>query len=116
MTWDNRWARWDAYIEDLSEARDMLRILRDNQMVIRVTRGPFDSSADLSEDYQDAYTAQWFPVNGDMITCGLRLDLPRKQRVHDYVSLGLDFKNAGEKGIVQVIVFACTICGRDWRE
>lgn len=70
-----------------------------------------------SEQYCDGYTARWFTsIPGDVITCGLRTDLPRKQRVHDYVSLGLDFKNKGEAGIVQVIVFACTVCGRDWRE
>ena len=83
---------------------------------------PFDSMRqggqgvpDVSDGYQDAYTATWFPVPGEMITCGLRTDLPRKQRVHDYVSLGPDFKNKGTEGICEVLVFACTVCGRDYR-
>lgn len=110
---------WSAYIEDYStspEERNSWRILRDNQMVITIEKGPFDSSADFSEEYQDGYTASWFPIADAPVTCGLRTDLPRKQRVHDYVSLGKDTKNAGEAGICEVIVFACSVCGRDWRE
>ena len=110
---------WSAYVEDHSltpEERNSLRILRDNQMTITIEKGPFDSFLDFSEEYQDGYTAQWFPVDGDMITCGNRKDLTRKQRVHDYVSLGKDFKNKGIAGICEVIVFACSVCGRDWRE
>jgi hypothetical protein len=69
-----------------------------------------------SEDYVDGYVAQWFPIQDAPVTCGNRKDLPRKQRVHDYVSLGIDVKNKGTLGIVEVIVFACSICGKDWRE
>ena len=71
---------------------------------------------DDDEDYQDGYTSRWFPIQDAPVTCGLRTDLPRKQRVHDYVSLGKDFKNKGIAGICEVIVFACSVCGRDWRE
>ena len=78
---------------------------------------PFDSTAYGHNDelYHDGYTARWFPLAGGLITCGNRKDLPKKQRVHDYVSLGIDIMNKGEKGIVEVIVFACSRCGRDWR-
>jgi len=111
MKWENP---WDAYLEEPG-GDDVLRIVRDNRMVITVERGPFDSSADLSETYQDACIADWFPVPGEMITCGNRTDLPKKQRRHDWVSLGVDTKNAGTLGIVEVDVFACVVCGKDKR-
>ena len=112
------WGYWDAYVEDPDDdQRDILRIVRDNQMVITVERGLFDSSDDPSEDYQDGYTAGWFsyPIPGDVITCGKRLDWFKAQRHHDWACLGFDTKNKGTEGIVQVVVFACTVCGRDWR-
>lgn len=55
------------------------------------------------------------PVAGDAITCGLRLDLPRKQRRHLWAELGEDWANKGQEGIVQVPVRACTRCGKDDR-
>lgn len=147
--------RWDAYVEDPGGSY-LLRIGRDNQMVLTVESKPgggditgwvqqehsadfrmgwLDADLDLdpdnelafdvnayqdglvppSEQYCDGYTARWFPITDAPVTCGLRTDLPRKQRVHDYVSLGKDFKNQGELGIVEVIVFACSTCGKDWR-
>ena len=56
-----------------------------------------------------------FPLPGGTTTCGLLLDLPRVQRVHWWVSLGEDFANHGEGGIVQVEVRACARCGKDKR-
>ncbi len=34
---------------------------------------------------------------------------------HDWVCLGKDTMNKQEKGICEVLVFACSRCGRDWR-
>jgi len=65
--------------------------------------------------YFDGYTSQWFPLEGGLISCGNRRDLPKKQRIHDWMCLGFDTMNKGEKGICEVLVFACTRCGRDWR-
>jgi len=78
---------------------------------------PFDSYAyeNTGDDYNDGYTVRWFPLPGGLISCGNRKDLPKKQRVHDWVSLGFDTMNKSEKGICEVLVFACTRCGRDWR-
>lgn len=56
-----------------------------------------------------------FPVAGDMVTCGLRDDLPRRARRHVKVSLGADTDNQGAAGIAEVPVFACLRCGRDLR-
>ncbi len=68
-----------------------------------------------TDAYQDGYTVRWFPVAGDLITCGNRVDLPKAQRRHDWVCLGKDTMNKQEKGICEVLVFACSRCGRDWR-
>ncbi len=59
--------------------------------------------------------AGWFPVPGIVTTCGNRLDLPRKQRVHWWVCLGYDVQNKGTEGIVEVLVYACWACGKDKR-
>ena len=77
----------------------------------------FNSTAygDTRDEYHDGYTVRWFPLSWNNITCGNRRDLPKKQRVHDWVSLGFDTMNKSEKGICEVLVFACTRCGRDWR-
>jgi len=77
----------------------------------------FDSSAygDNTDEYHDGYTVRWFPLTWDNITCGLRTDLPKAQRRHDWVCLGFDTANKMEKGICEVLVFACSRCGRDWR-
>jgi len=79
--------------------------------------------------YFDGYTSQWFPLPSPSLgkddigvtqtwrdfLCGNRKDLPKAQRRHDWVSLGIDTANKMEKGICEVLVFACTRCGRDWR-
>lgn len=56
-----------------------------------------------------------FPIPGDAVSCGLRLDRPKKQRHHSWVPLGTDFKNKGLEGIVEVDVRACHVCGKDDR-
>jgi len=78
---------------------------------------PFESWAyEIDGDpYHDGYTARWFPLEGQRVSCGNRTDLPRKQRTHFYVSMGTDFKNKGAGGITEVLVFACAVCGKDWR-
>lgn len=53
------------------------------------------------------------PVPGDTVKCGLRTDLPKKQRRHTWVDLGTDVRNLGEKGFREVQIHACIICGAD---
>lgn len=65
--------------------------------------------------WEQDYPEVSLPVAGDAITCGLRLELPRKQRRHVWAELGEDYKNKGTEGIVQVPVRACTRCGKDDR-
>lgn len=52
-------------------------------------------------------------VPGGTVKCGNRLDLPKKQRIHTYVSLGIDTRNCDVLGYVEGTVFACTTCGAD---
>lgn len=47
------------------------------------------------------------------VTCGMRDDLPRKQRRHSWASLGKDVRNAGSAGFKEFLIGACIICGRD---
>lgn len=69
----------------------------------------------MTDMEQDRIVTDMLPVPGDRITCGNRLDLPRKQRRHVPLDMGDDFKNKGTEGIVQVPVTACARCGRDMR-
>lgn len=62
---------------------------------------------------QDRYREGALPVPGDRVKCGLRRDLPKKQRVHAYASLGPDTRNCGSKGFLDREVFACMTCGAD---
>jgi hypothetical protein len=63
-------------------------------------------------------TDDWtmFPLAPGGISCGLRLDLPEKQRRHILVPLGLDTRNAGEKGFLDYEIHACSRCGKDVRK
>jgi len=70
---------------------------------------------DVCQPCAEAEIAVIFPVEGGMLSCGLRADLPKKQRRHEYVSLGTDWKNKGTEGIIEVEVLACLRCGRDKR-
>jgi hypothetical protein len=47
------------------------------------------------------------------VKCGLRDDLPKKQRRHQWASLGLDTRNAGSEGFKDYEILACVICGMD---
>jgi hypothetical protein len=60
-------------------------------------------------------TDDWtiFPLANPGITCGLRLDLPKKQRTHTWIPLGSDTRNAGEKGFLDYQIHACSQCGKD---
>lgn len=54
------------------------------------------------------------PVNGERVVCGMRFDLPRSERGHDWVSLGIDTRHGGEFGeFTDMEVFVCLECGRD---
>jgi hypothetical protein len=54
-----------------------------------------------------------FPVQGWRLKCGLRLDLPKKERRHLYEPAGQDMRNKGERGYVLCDVRVCTRCGFD---
>lgn len=47
------------------------------------------------------------------VKCGLRDDLPKKQRRHTWARLGLDTRNAGSEGFKDYEILACSICGSD---
>lgn len=54
-----------------------------------------------------------FPVPGDRVSCGLRTDLPKADRVHKWVSLGIDSRHMNDGAFEDMEVFACAECGRD---
>ncbi len=54
-----------------------------------------------------------FPLSDAGISCGLRLDLPKKERKHILIPLGRDMRNAGEKGYLEREIYACSRCGKD---
>ncbi len=64
---------------------------------------------------EERFISGWFPVPGDTVSCGLRQDLPKSLRRHEWMSLGPDWKNKGEQGLVQADVRACLLCGKDSR-
>jgi hypothetical protein len=72
-----------------------------------------DRLSELFSDVPGACGYIVLPVSGQAVTCGLRADLPKKQRRHEWVSLGMDTRNLGDRGFWDVEVFACMICGRD---
>lgn len=57
---------------------------------------------------------EWLPVDPDAVSCGLRRDLPKKQRVHWFAELGQDVRHSGADGRPRMTrVRACVRCGRD---
>lgn len=54
-----------------------------------------------------------FPLPGDVVSCGLRTDVPKINRRHLWAYMGMDTRNLGDKGFWDVEVYACTRCGRD---
>lgn len=62
----------------------------------------------------DEEVARHFPVMGWRMKCDNRTDLPKKQRVHEYVELGADARNSGTaSGYIEGFVYACARCGTD---
>ena len=53
-----------------------------------------------------------FPAAGT-VTCGLRTDLPRKQRRHDYRDAGPDIRHQFDGTFVLAQVAICITCGKD---
>jgi hypothetical protein len=54
-----------------------------------------------------------FPLDNPQTTCGLRTDLPKKERAHQFIPLGLDIRNMGSAGFTVRDIFACQRCGKD---
>ena len=56
----------------------------------------------------------FFPLaDANPVRCGNRADLPKKQRRHTKAYLGMDTRNAGDKGFKDFHIFACVVCGMD---
>lgn len=64
-------------------------------------------------DETDDDATMLFPVPGGRVKCGNRTDLPKKQRRHDWVTLGPDVRNRGSRGFEEVEIRACRECGTD---
>ena len=55
-----------------------------------------------------------FPLEQPVpVSCGLRTDLPKRERHHRQVYLGTDMRHANDGGIEELHIFACGECGRD---
>jgi hypothetical protein len=69
------------------------------------------------QEAEDATVAErlWelFPVDPSAVKCGLRTDLPKRERVHWYAELGQDVRHAGDGGLRMTRVRACVRCGAD---
>ncbi len=50
---------------------------------------------------------------GDTLTCGKRLDRPKKLRRHTWQELGADVRNRAAHGFLEGTVRACKVCGAD---
>ena len=55
------------------------------------------------------FLADWPP--GDAVSCGNRKDLPKKQRRHDWRSMGADICYGGDGFRGLAMVEACIRCG-----
>jgi hypothetical protein len=53
------------------------------------------------------------PVPGDRVSCGLRKDLSKDERHHEWVSLGIDVRHFDDGFLMEAEVFACMECGAD---
>jgi hypothetical protein len=54
------------------------------------------------------------PVPGDRVVCGMRFELPKSERGHEWTSLGIDTRHSGEFGeFTDMEIFVCLECGRD---
>lgn len=50
---------------------------------------------------------------GNTVTCGKRVDLPKKQRVHDYRDAGQDVRHRFDGAFRLCDVRICIVCGHD---
>lgn len=62
---------------------------------------------------RDGRLWELLPVDPAAVTCGLRTDLPRRERVHRYAELGYDVRHAGDGGRRMTRIRACVRCGHD---
>lgn len=66
------------------------------------------------KEMTDSEVTAHFPVQGWRQKCGLRTDLPKKQRVHDYVKFGIEQRNTGTShGYMHGNLRVCFRCGMD---
>lgn len=55
-----------------------------------------------------------FPLAGaNPVKCGNRLDLPKAQRRHQRVYLGIDARHMNDGSFADLHVYACAVCGAD---
>jgi hypothetical protein len=54
-----------------------------------------------------------FPLDNPQITCGLRLDLPKKERIHQLIPLGRDIRMTTAGTVSELEISACRRCGKD---
>jgi hypothetical protein len=54
------------------------------------------------------------PVDPAAVSCGLRKDLPKRERVHKYAELGQDVRHSGDDGRPRMTrIRVCVRCGKD---
>ena len=78
-------------------------------------------TAEENADFHRKVTVFWAVTNGVAgllptrpVSCGNRVDLPKRQRRHVWEDRGLDVRHDPDSGVYRLRrVFACDICGRD---
>jgi hypothetical protein len=64
-------------------------------------------------EWRELGEAALLPVDPAVVKCGLRKDLPKRERVHQYAELGTDVRLSGDGGVRETRVRVCVRCGTD---
>jgi hypothetical protein len=65
-------------------------------------------------EWHELGEAALLPVDPAAVKCGLRRDVPKRERVHQYAELGQDVRHSGDDGRPRMTrVRVCVRCGVD---
>lgn len=51
--------------------------------------------------------------SGESVSCGLRKDLPKKERRHEKLDAGMDVRHSDAGYFLLMRIYICARCGRD---
>ena len=111
------YAAYQAYVDSGFAERDMPAVRRHQRWMadnsIDHTAGArFDESLALAlRPVLDPGTFEL--PSGDTVSCGLLMDLPKRERRHQWLDAGLDVRHQFSGAFVMCLVRVCARCGRD---